>query len=127
MVPGSGKQRRSSPETATRSLNCAGRQPQILPGAKEALRRIPEKGGQSMRTDSQAGSFALNPSTGELVLSREACPIFGFDSFGDRPTCPMLVERMHPDDRDSVAERAERAFRDGTTLEGEYRVLLPDR
>jgi DNA-binding CsgD family transcriptional regulator len=32
---------------------------------------------------------------------------------------------MHPDDRDDVGERAERAFRDGTTLEGEYRILLP--
>jgi DNA-binding CsgD family transcriptional regulator len=37
----------------------------------------------------------------------------------------MVVERMHPDDRDDVGERAERAFRDGTTLEGEYRILLP--
>jgi DNA-binding NarL/FixJ family response regulator len=33
---------------------------------------------------------------------------------------------MHPDDRDDAEERAERAFRDGTTLEGEYRVLLPN-
>jgi DNA-binding CsgD family transcriptional regulator len=33
---------------------------------------------------------------------------------------------MHPDDRDDVGERAERAFRDGTSLEGEYRIVLPD-
>jgi DNA-binding CsgD family transcriptional regulator len=33
---------------------------------------------------------------------------------------------MHPNDRQDAGERAERAFRDGTTLEGEYRVLLPD-
>jgi DNA-binding CsgD family transcriptional regulator len=38
----------------------------------------------------------------------------------------MVVERMHPDDRDDVGQRAERAFRDGTALEGEYRILLPD-
>jgi DNA-binding CsgD family transcriptional regulator len=38
----------------------------------------------------------------------------------------MVVARMHPDDRDDAGERAERAFRDGTILEGEYRVLLPN-
>jgi DNA-binding CsgD family transcriptional regulator len=79
-----------------------------------------------MRTLSQIGSWTLNPITGELALSREAYPLFGFDSDGDTPTCPMVVARMHPDDRDDVGERAERAFRDGTTLEGEYRILLPD-
>ena len=79
-----------------------------------------------MRTRSQIGGWALNPITGELVLSREAYPLFGFDSDGDTPTCPMVVARMHPDDRADVGERAERAFRDGTTLEGEYRILLPD-
>ena len=79
-----------------------------------------------MRTRSQIGGWALNPITGELVLSREAYPLFGFDSDGDTPTCPMVVARMHPDDRADVGERAERAFREGTTLEGEYRILLPD-
>jgi hypothetical protein len=72
-----------------------------------------------MRTSSQIGGWALNPLTGELVLSREAYPLFGFDSAGDSPTCPMVVARMHPDDRDDVGERAERAFRDGTSLEGD--------
>jgi DNA-binding CsgD family transcriptional regulator len=38
----------------------------------------------------------------------------------------MVVARMHPNDRQEVGERAERAFREGTTLEGEYRILLPD-
>ena len=79
-----------------------------------------------MLTMSQTGSFAVNPNTGEMVLSREAYPIFGFDPLSDAPTCPMVVERMHPDDRAPVAERAERAFRDGTRLEGEYRIFLPD-
>jgi DNA-binding CsgD family transcriptional regulator len=79
-----------------------------------------------MRTISQIGGWALIPSTGELVLSREAYPLFGFDSDADTPTCPMVLERMHPDDRDDVGQRAERAFRDGTALEGEYRILLPD-
>jgi DNA-binding CsgD family transcriptional regulator len=79
-----------------------------------------------MGTPSEMGSWALNPLTGELVLSREAYPLFGFDSDGESPTCPMVVERIHPDDREDVGARAERAFRDGTTLEGEYRVLLPD-
>lgn len=78
-----------------------------------------------MPTMSRTGSFAVNPGTGELILSREAYPIFGFDSHGDPPTCPMVVARIHPDDRDRVGETSERAFRDGTSLEGEYRVLLP--
>ncbi|MDB4869548.1 MAG: sensor histidine kinase, partial [Gemmatimonadales bacterium] len=79
-----------------------------------------------MRTLSQIGSWALNPDTGELVLSREAYPLFGFDSDGDSPTCTMVVARMHPNDRQDAGERAERAFRNGTSLEGEYRILMPD-
>ena len=78
-----------------------------------------------MSTPNQTGSFALNPSTGELAISREAYPIFGFDSAGDTATCQMVVARMHPDDRDHAAKTAERAFRDGTSLEGDYRILLP--
>jgi PAS domain S-box-containing protein len=79
-----------------------------------------------MFTSTQTGSFALNPNTGELSLSREAYPIFGFDSSGDPPSCSMVVARMHPDDRDHTGETAERAFRDETSLEGEYRILRPD-
>jgi DNA-binding NarL/FixJ family response regulator len=37
----------------------------------------------------------------------------------------MVVARMHPDDRDHTGETAERAFRDETSLEGEYRILHP--
>jgi len=79
-----------------------------------------------MLTAGKTGSFTLNPKTGDLVLSREAYPIFGFDSYGDSPTCPMVVERIHPDDRDPVSENAAHAFLSGTSLEGEYRVLLPN-
>jgi DNA-binding CsgD family transcriptional regulator len=38
----------------------------------------------------------------------------------------MVVARMHPEDRDHAGETAERAFRDETSLEGEYRILLPE-
>ena len=79
-----------------------------------------------MFTPTQTGSFALNPNTGALALSRESYPIFGFDSYDDPPSCEMVVARMHPEDRDHAGETAERAFRDETTLEGEYRILLPE-
>jgi DNA-binding NarL/FixJ family response regulator len=79
-----------------------------------------------MFTPAQTGSFALNPNTGALALSRESYPIFGFDSCGDPPSCQMVVARMHPEDRDHAGETAERAFRDETSLEGEYRILLPE-
>jgi DNA-binding NarL/FixJ family response regulator len=79
-----------------------------------------------MFTPTQTGSFALNPNTGALALSRESYPIFGFDSGGGPPSCQMVVARMHPEDRDHAGETAERAFRDETTLEGEYRILLPE-
>src|SRR4030081_13852 len=78
-----------------------------------------------MSTSAQMESFALNPNTGEMTLSREGYPIFGFDSCDEPPTCPMVVARMHPDDRDQVGKTSERAFRDATGLEGEYRILLP--
>jgi DNA-binding NarL/FixJ family response regulator len=99
--------------------------PQISPAGKIYYVAFLIDSEQSMVTSTQMGSFALNPNTGELTLSQEAYPIFGFDSCGDPPTCPMVVARMHPDDRDEVEKSAERAFRDATGLEGEYRILLP--
>jgi DNA-binding CsgD family transcriptional regulator len=38
----------------------------------------------------------------------------------------MLMERIHPEDRDQVDTSIQHALREGSGFEGEYRILLPD-
>ncbi|MCC8972029.1 PAS domain S-box protein [Bradyrhizobium brasilense] len=74
---------------------------------------------------SHTGSFSWNPTTGEAFWSRETFRIFQLDP--QTPPGPQLVvERTHPDDRASVQEIIERAMRDPSDFEHEYRLLLPD-
>ncbi|MCP1924731.1 PAS domain S-box protein [Bradyrhizobium elkanii] len=75
---------------------------------------------------SHTGSFSWNPTTGEAFWSQETFRIFQLD----RQTVPLgpqlVVERTHPDDRASVQEIIDRAMRDPSDFEHEYRLLLPD-
>ena len=74
----------------------------------------------------QTGSWALNPETGGLSWSREMFRLSGFDPHEGPPTAPMVMERVHPEDRDQLETSIQRALREGSGFEGEYRILLPD-
>lgn len=75
---------------------------------------------------SRTGSWALNPDTGGLLLSREMYPLLGIDSEQGPLTYPMVVARVHPDDRDRIDASIRRAIQEGAAIEGENRIVLPD-
>ncbi|SCB30889.1 flavonoid-responsive sensor histidine kinase NodV [Bradyrhizobium shewense] len=75
---------------------------------------------------SHTGSFSWNPTTGEAFWSKETFRIFQLDPQTAPPGPQLVVERTHPDDRASVREIIDRAMRDPSDFEHEYRLLLPD-
>ncbi len=73
------------------------------------------------------GSSVRNLTTGAFAASPEFLRIFGFDPDTEQPTFEMLRERIHPDDDlDSLYETIDRATREKTNYEFEYRIVLPD-
>jgi PAS domain S-box-containing protein len=74
---------------------------------------------------SHTGSFGWRPGSSEHVWSDETYRIFEYD-----PTTPitldMIVERVHPEDRNLLVELIERASTSGVVIDCEYRLLFPD-
>jgi PAS domain S-box-containing protein len=91
---------------------------------EEKLRRSEAKLAEAQRV-SQTGSFVWNVFTGERFGSREFFRILGFDD-PRSVTFEMLLQRAHPEDRARVKQTIDRASRDGTDLDYEHRLLMPD-
>src|SRR5271168_4766311 len=73
---------------------------------------------------SHTGSFGWKPDSGEIVWSDETYRIFEYDR-AEKPTLDMMFQRIHPHDRCLAREIIERASKNGTDFEHEYRLLLP--
>jgi hypothetical protein len=74
---------------------------------------------------SHTGSFGWRPGSGENVWSDETYRIFEYDP-ATEVTLNMIVERVHPEDRNLVLEIIERASTSGCSIDCEYRLLFPD-
>jgi PAS domain S-box-containing protein len=74
---------------------------------------------------SRTGSFGWSSSSGEIYWSDETYRMAGFDR-ATRPTYERVFQRIHPDDRALVQQALDRAFRDGTDVDLEHRLLMPD-
>jgi PAS domain S-box-containing protein len=72
------------------------------------------------------GSWYWNVPTGEVSWSREYCGIFGFDFEKDKPSYPLFIGRVHPEDRPKVEQVLWADVREKRDFDGEYRLLLPD-
>ena len=73
------------------------------------------------------GSWAWNVRTQKvLYCSDEMFRIFGLDPLESLPSRKNFRQRVHPEDRDWVDKRFERALREKVDSFDEYRVLLPD-
>ena len=93
--------------------------------AEEELRRSEAYLAEGQRI-SHTGSWAWNVSTGELFWSREHFRICGFDPETAKPSYPMFLERIHPKDRLFVEQTLDRAVRERSDLEMDYRIVLTD-
>jgi PAS domain S-box-containing protein len=74
---------------------------------------------------SHTGSFGWKPGCEEHVWSDETYRIFEYDP-AEKVTLDMIVERVHPEDRNFVLETVERASTSGGAIDYEYRLLFPD-
>ena len=105
--------------------------------AEEALQRSEGYLAEAQRL-TQTGSWAAQVSLKENVdwpenvnwsnvyWSKEMYRIFGFDPDLAPPSSVEVVRRLHPEDALSHPRMIERAIRDGTDFELDYRLLLPD-
>jgi signal transduction histidine kinase/PAS domain-containing protein len=72
------------------------------------------------------GSFAIDIATRAMTHSSdENSRLYGFDPDRGVPPLERFVERIHADDREMCLEALEAGVREATTVEVEYRVVLP--
>ncbi len=93
--------------------------------AEEALRRSEAYLAEGQRI-SHTGSWARSVPAGDVFLSQESIRIFGIDPLRIRPTLEVVLNRIHPEDRDSVAQTVTRAIQEGSHFESDFRIILDD-
>ena len=88
------------------------------------LQRAQEHLAEAQRL-THTGSTIFNVATGRSVWSEEVFRIYGYDPMPEVPL-EMLLQRIHPDDRERVRRFIADAPRDGSHYEFEHRLLMPD-
>src|ERR1700704_1465208 len=74
---------------------------------------------------SHTGSFGWNVSSGEIFWSEETYKIFEYDR-AVKPRSELVLQRIHPDDRDVAQQTIDRASEARANLDFEHRLLMPD-
>jgi PAS domain S-box-containing protein len=74
---------------------------------------------------SSTGSFGWKIGADEIFWSKETYRIMGFDETVS-PTIGLLLQRVHPDDREFVQRQLERALQGEQRFDYEYRLRTPD-
>jgi PAS domain S-box-containing protein len=92
--------------------------------AEDALRRSEAYLAEGQKL-SLTGSFGWKVKSGEMFWSAQTYSIFGFDA-AVTPTIDLVKQRIHPDDVAIVEQTFQRASQDGSTIEFEHRLLMPD-
>jgi len=93
--------------------------------AEDALRRSEGYLAEAQRL-TQSGSWAWNVRTDARFWSQETFRIFGCDPEKVKPTWSDILERVHPEDRPAVVQRAEMETTQRVDSEIDFRVVLPD-
>jgi PAS domain S-box-containing protein len=97
---------------------------ELLRAREEALRRNQAYLAEA-QTLSHTGSFGWNVSSGEIFWSEETYKIFGLDP-SVKPTMEFVLQRIHPDDRDTVQGALDRVVDEISIFNIEHRLLMPD-
>jgi formate hydrogenlyase transcriptional activator len=74
---------------------------------------------------SHTGTFAWDVSNGEIYWSEEMFRIFEYE-LGMKPTVELLLQRVHPGDKEKVQQVIARASEEKTLFDFEHRLLMPD-
>ena len=93
--------------------------------AEEELRRSEAFLAEGQRI-SRTGSWAWNVATGEVSWSAEHFRIFGLDPNTTTPSYSVPLDRIHSEDRAAVEDMLQRAVRDSSDFQCDFRILTPD-
>ncbi|MEI6001967.1 GAF domain-containing protein [Paraburkholderia bengalensis] len=74
---------------------------------------------------SHTGTFGWNASNGDHYWSEEGYRITEFDR-RVKPSLDLMLERVHPEDRESVRVALEAAISEKTEFDSQHRFLMPD-
>jgi PAS domain S-box-containing protein len=93
----------------------------------EALRRSEGYLAEAQKL-THTGSWVWNVRTGVLFWSQEIFRIYDYDPLKAGPTWPQFLERVHPEDRPRIEQRAkmETTQKDWVDSKGDFRIVLPD-
>src|SRR5262249_37760700 len=91
---------------------------------EEELRRSETFLSQAQRLTS-TGSLWWKVSTGEITWSDESYRLLDYPKTV-KPTVDLILKRCHPEDLALVQEAVARSARDGSSMDLEHRLLLPD-
>jgi len=75
---------------------------------------------------SHTGSWSWNLSTGQVTWSDEHFRIFGFDPDRTEASFPLFLETVHPDDRSFIERGLDKAKRDKSGFDMEFRIAPTD-
>ncbi len=95
--------------------------------AEEALRRSEGYLAEAQRL-THSGSWAWNVRTRDTFWSQEMFRILGFDPETTKPTFSRFLERVHPEERPQIEEKArmEASQAGGAYSTSDYRIVLAD-
>ncbi|MFL9906281.1 ATP-binding protein [Paraburkholderia sp. RL17-337-BIB-A] len=93
-------------------------------GAEDALWRSEAYLAEAQRL-SHTGSFGWKVASGDMVWSKETYRIFGVDETVE-PTIDLVLQRVHPDDRERVLHEIDRAALGEPAYDYEIRLLMPN-
>ena len=77
------------------------------------------------QSTSHTGSIGWSVLDGEIYWSEETYNIFEYDR-AVKPTLELVLQRIHPDDRDLVQHTIDRASEARANLDFDHRLLMPD-
>jgi len=95
--------------------------------AEETLRASEAYLAEAQRM-TRCGSWAWNVPTGAIFWSQETFRIYECDPEKTIPSWSYILERVHPEDRLGVEQRAKREStrKDMVDSEGDFRIVFPD-
>src|ERR1700733_14370181 len=74
---------------------------------------------------SHSGTFGWKVDSAELLWTDEIYRMLGFTR-ETNPTRDLVFDRIHPEDLDRMRDVKDHAAQNGTDLDVEHRILLPD-
>ena len=93
--------------------------------AEEALRRSESFLAEGQKI-SHTGTWSWNVSSGKVAWSEEHFRIFGFDPETTKPSFPLFLEAVHPEDRSFIEQRLDEAVRGKSGFDMEFRIAIAD-